>query len=178
MKKYFSIWNIIGIIVVLIGSLFYIFSHQITKTEIVNSEIVNDNSTKSKKVVLKLYFANKDATGFIVEKRNITVYDNDNLYQIAINELIKGPKQIGKPILSQKVPTPTVFISERTAYVDLPSSYAKLGLGTRGETILIYGIANTIFGQGSIDEIRFLVSGRPARTLGHISLVEPIRRSR
>jgi len=178
MKSYLTFWNLLGLFLLIFGLWLYFYASKSPQTEILNYKVIEEEPLKSEKTEIRLYFAKKNANGFIIEKRIVTLKPGESKYQRALVELIKGPTQSGEPILPKGSKTPTVFVSGRSAYVDLPREYAQLGYGTTGETLLIYGIANTVLDQGPLDEVWFLIGGEPARTLGHLSLVEPIRRSR
>jgi len=178
MKRYLTFWNVLGLLILLLGAAFYLYAGRTPRTDVVNLDVAIEEPQEPREVQLRLYFAKPDASGFIIEKRKVTIAPKESVYQRALEELVKGPTQSGEPILPPDAPVPTVFVSDRSAYVDLPREYAQLGYGTTGETLLVYGIANTVLDQGPLDEVWFLIGGEPARTLGHLSLVEPIRRSR
>jgi len=178
MKRYLTFWNVLGLLILLLGAAFYFYAGRAPRTDVVNLDVAIEEPQEPREVQLRLYFAKPDASGFIIEKRKVTIAPKESVYQRALEELVKGPARSGEPLLPADAPAPTVFVSDHSAYVDLPREYAQLGYGTTGETLLIYGIANTVLDQGPLDEVWFLIGGEPARTLGHLSLVEPIRRSR
>lgn len=178
MKRYLTLWNVLGLALLLLGAIVYIYAGRQPRTDVVNLNVSAEEPLEPQETVLRLYFAKPDASGFVVEKRKVTLEPNESVYQRALIELAKGPRQSGEPILPPGSPAPTVFVSGRSAYVDLPREYSRLGYGTTGETLLIYGIANTVLDQGPVDEVWFLIGGEPAKTLGHLSLLEPIRRRR
>lgn len=178
MRRYLTIWNVLGLMVLLFGAAVYLYAGRPPRTDVVNLDVAENEPQEPREVLLRLYFAKPDASGFIIEKRQVTIEPSESIYQRAVAELVKGPQQGGEPIVPAGAPVPTVFVSGRSAYVDLPKEYARFGYGTTGETLLVYAIANTVLDQGPLDEVWFLVGGEPARTLGHLSLVEPIRRSR
>lgn len=178
MKRYLTVWNVLGLLILLVGAGFYLYAGRRPASDVVNLDTEKASIAEPRQVELRLYFAKPDASGFIIEKRKVELEPGQTVYQRALDELVKGPLKTGEPLLPAGAPAPTVFVSGRSAYVDLPKSYASLGYGTTGETLLIYGIANTVLDQGPLDEVRFLIGGEPAKTLGHLSLVEPIRRKR
>ncbi|WP_457636517.1 GerMN domain-containing protein [Oceanithermus sp.] len=178
MRRYLTFWNLLGLLVFVLGVAAMLHVSRPPRTDVVNLNVTESSSQEPVRAQLRLYFANADATGFVIEKRDVTLLPGESVYQRALAELVKGPRQVGEPLVPPDVPVPTVFVSGRSAYVDLPKEYGRLGYGTTGETLLIYGIANTLLDQGPLDEVWFLIGGEPARTLGHLSLVEPIRRNR
>ncbi|GEM_PF-160591 len=176
MRKYLSIANVIGAAILILGLVTYIAVRNPRSLSVVNSPGRQVQDVGPHEVKLRLYFAKPDGKAFLVEKRQVLLNEGESVYQRALDELVKGPKSSGEPIVPAGAKTPTVYVSGDTAYVDLPAEYLKLGYGTTGETILIYGIANTILDQGPLEEVWFTVAGKPAATLGHLSLEQPIRR--
>jgi len=177
-KRYLTFWNAVGLFLLVTGLALFLYLSRTPGTQVINFHPGQTEESQPREVQLRLYFAKPDATGFVIEKRRVTLGSGEDVYQRAITELIAGPRQGGEPIVPPGEPVPTVFVSGRSAYVDLPKSYLHIGYGTTGETLLIYGIANTILDQGPVDEVWFLIGGEPAKTLGHLSLIEPIRRTK
>lgn len=176
MKRFWSPWNILGLLVLLIGVAVYIVGSPRLKSSVANFPNTVEEAALPQQVELRLYFAKNDASGFLIEKRKVTLEPGESVYQKALDELIAGPAQGGAAIVPEGFPSPTVFVHGKIAYVDLPDEYAHLGYGTTGETLLVYGMAYTLLDQGPVEEVRFLLKGQPATTLGHLSLLEPIRR--
>jgi len=178
MKRYVTVWNVAGLMLFVLGLLILTLSQPGRRSEVVNLPAEESLSLEPRNATLRLYFAKSDASGFLIEKRQVVLGPGESVYQRALAELVAGPQQGAAPIIPQGAPVPDVFVRGATAFVDLPSRYSNLGLGTTGEMLLIYGIAYTLTDQGAVDEVRFLYNGEPAVTLGHISLLEPIRRRR
>lgn len=178
MKRYLSFWNLLGLLLLLAGLAVYLYSSPGRQSEVINLPSSETLPQEPRPATLRLYFAKDDASGFLIEKREVTLQPGESIYQRALEELVAGPRQGAAPIAPEGVPVPTVFVRGTTAYVDLPQAYGSLGLGTAGETLLVYGMAYTLIDQGPVEEVRFLYKGEPAATLGHLSLLEPIRRPR
>ncbi|HGY09041.1 MAG TPA: hypothetical protein ENK37_03155 [Oceanithermus profundus] len=178
MKRYLTIWNVLGALVLLAGLLVYLASSPARQSSVINLPADVEEAAEPRKARLRLYFAKPDATGFLIENREVTLEPGELVYQRALAEVVRGPAQGASPIVPEGAPVPTVYVRGKTAYVDLPEAYGRLGLGTTGETLLVYGLAYTVIDQGPVEEVRFLYRGEPATTLGHLSLLEPIRRSR
>ncbi len=178
MKRYLSLWNVLGVALLLMGLIVFFYSSPGRRSEVINLPTAETRPQEPRNVTMRLYFAKSDASGFLIEKREVTLDPGDTVYRRALEELVAGPRQGAAPIVPEGAPVPTVFVRGSTAYVDLPEAYGSLGLGTAGETLLVYGMAYTIIDQGPVEEVRFLYRGEPATTLGHLSLLEPIRRTR
>jgi spore germination protein GerM len=178
MKRYANFWNVLGLLLLLLGLFVYLYSRPGRTSEVVNLPAAEVQPQTPRDVTLRLYFAKDDASGFLIEKRKVTLQPGESIYQRALAEVVAGPRQGAMPIVPKGAPVPTVFVRGNKAYVDLPRDYAALGLGTTGETLLVYGMAYTLIDQGPVEEVHFLVGGEPAVTLGHLSLLEPIRRPR
>jgi len=178
MKRYLTLWNVLGFTLLVLGLLVYLFTATGRRSEVINLPTQETVPREPTPATLRLYFAKDDASGFLIEKRKVTLAPGESVYQRALQEIVAGPRQGAAPIAPEGVPVPTVFVRGATAYVDLPEAYGELGLGTTGETLLIYGMAYTLIDQGPVEEVRFLYKGEPAVTLGHLSLLEPIRRPR
>jgi len=177
LKRYLTLWNVLGSLLLLIGLAVYLASSPARQSGVVNLPTEQVEPEVPREVELRLYFAKNDATGFLIEKRKVTLAPGESAYQRALDELVAGPTQGAAPIVPSGFPPPTVFVRGTTAYVDLPERYGRLGYGTTGETLLVYGMAYTVLDQGPVEEVRYLYRGQPAATLGHLSLLEPIRRA-
>ena len=122
---------------------------------------------------VKLYFANKDATAFNIEERQIEVNPNEPLEKYIIEELIKGPKVEGNYVT---VPSETKLRSIKTettdgiCYVDLSSDFVtKHTGGSTGEWFTIYSIVNSLTELENIKKVQFLIEGEKQQNFkGHI----------
>ncbi len=122
---------------------------------------------------VKLYFANKDATAFNIEEREIEVNPNEPLEKYIIEELIKGPQEEGN---YSTVPSETKLRSIKTettdgiCYVDLSSDFVtKHTGGSTGEWFTIYSIVNSLTELENIKKVQFLIEGEKQQNFkGHI----------
>lgn len=122
---------------------------------------------------VKLYFANKDATAFNIEEREIEVNPNEPLEKYIIEELIKGPKEEGN---YATIPSETKLRSIKTettdgiCYVDLSSDFVtKHTGGSTGEWFTIYSIVNSLTELENIKKVQFLIEGEKQQDFkGHI----------
>jgi len=127
---------------------------------------------------VRLYFAKDTREGLVVEERTVQVSEGEYTLGRVLEELVRGPQLPGAaPLVPAGTPVPTVFLREGTALVDLPAAYARLGYGTAGEAALIYGIASTLLEFREVEQVKFLLEGKEVESLGHLSLLDPFRRS-
>ena len=178
MKRYLTFWNLLGAGLFLLGLWAFFFAGRVPPTRVVNPPapvVVTEEAPR--KVELKLYFAGDK--GFTLERRQVELKPFESPLKRAIVELVKGPNVAGAmPLLPKGSPAPQVFKSGKVVVLDLPAAYRELGYGVRGESFLLYGLANTALANSDAEEVRFLLDGKPAMALIHLSLLDPIRRAK
>jgi len=173
-----TLWNLLGALVLLagLGAFFLGTRRPPDRVENPPAPVVRAEA-EPEEVELKLYFAGRE--GFVLERRKVRLAPFESKLARALSELVKGPQLAGaRPLLPPDSPVPRAFVAGKTVYLDLPGAYKKLGYGVRGESFLLYGLANTALANSEADEVRFLLEGRPAMALIHLSLADPIRRAR
>jgi Spore germination protein len=130
------------------------------------------NSTR----LLKLYFANEDATALVIEERRVEVNPNQPIEKYILEQLIIGPKEEGH---IATVPPETKICNVQTAdgicYVDLSQDFVtKHGGGSTGETLTVYSIVNSLAELGSIEKVQFLIEGEKQDEFkGHLEFGKP-----
>jgi len=175
-----SPWNLLGGLIFLIGLLAFWYGARLPATRVVHppSPVVAAEA-EAKEITLALYFAKPDGTGFVLEKRKVQLAPGEDQLSRALVELVAGPEIAGaSPLLPKDAPPPVAYRMGRAVVLDLPPGYRDLGYGVRGESLLLYGLANTALANSDAEEVRFLLGGRPAMALIHLSLADPIRRAR
>jgi len=177
-KRYLNLTNLLGALLFLAGLWLFFVASRPPKTKVENPpEVLVAPKQAPREVELKLYFAGPE--GFIVERRRVELGPFEDPVERAVLELTKGPLVAGaSALLPEGSPPPRVFRVGRTIVLDLPAAYRELGYGVRGESFLLYGLANTALANSDAEEVRFLLEGRPAMVLVHLSLADPIRRAR
>ncbi len=180
MKTLRSPWNLLGGLVFLAGLFAFWYGGRLPTTRVVHPPApVVAPEAEAKEVTLALYFAKPDGTGFVLEKRKVQLDPGEDRLARALAELVRGPEIAGaSPLLPKDAPPPAVYRMGRAVVLDLPAGYRDLGYGVRGESLLLYGLANTALANSDAEEVRFLLAGRPAMALIHLSLADPIRRAR
>ncbi len=178
MRRWLTAWNLLGAALFALGLGVFLFAGRRPPDRVENPpEPVVESETEPREVELRLYFAGRE--GFMLERRRVQLSPFESVLVRALAELVKGPSVAGaKPLLPPESPPPRAFAVGKTIFLDLPGAYRKLGYGVRAESFLLYGLANTALANTGADEVRFLLEGKPAMALIHLSLADPIRRSR
>lgn len=138
----------------------------------------NEPSGKIPARQLTLYFANKDLTKVIAEKREIT--PENYTMQAAVELLIAGPKSDGlQRLFPQGVKCVGVKNDKGVATVDFNDALrlVKTQLGSGGQLLLVGALANTLTEFEGVTAIRIAIDGKPLKVLGEMDLSEPIGRS-
>jgi len=175
MKRVLTFTNLLGFLVLLLGgwALWAIREDSGTRSLNLPSDLEHQGPR-----TIRLHFAKDAGDGLVVEERTIQLAVGEYTLGRVLEELVRGPQSPGAaPLVPAGTPAPTVFLRDNTALVDLPAAYARLGYGTAGETSLIYGIANTLLEFREVEQVKFLLEGKEVESLGHLSLLDPFRRS-
>ena len=115
---------------------------------------------------VKLYFANADSDGVIVEKRNINVAEGikiEVLYKKIVQELISGPSE--KTLFKTIPPEAKILrlqVDGEIVTVDFSKEMlTKHWRGTSGETMTLASIVNTLTEFPEVKRVMLLVEGKP-----------------
>lgn len=135
--------------------------------------LVTTGCSSTKEV--NLYFRESNSDFLAIEKREVPTNDFE-LH--AIKELIKGPLDNN---LDNPIPKGTKLlnfeIKGKVAVIDLSSEIMSSNIGSSGEGLIIYSIANTMGNLPTIERTKLLVEGKEVDTLyGHydtLSEIEP-----
>jgi spore germination protein GerM len=132
------------------------------------------------RAMIHLYFANKENSFLIAEKRLLVQPDDPaQMGKLIIESLIKGPKEGLMRTISSDATLRALFVTEdKTAYADFsPVIREKHPGGCKSEIITIYSIVNSlILNIPEIDTVKILIDGRESMTLaGHIDLRFPLK---
>ena len=137
-------------------------------------------TSKQKKSIAHLYFADKDNIFLISEERTLShAEDPTNFGCTIIEGLIKGPSQG----LARTIPVDTrllaLYITEAgICYVDLSAEIKeKHPGGVQSELLTLYSIVNSlVLNVPEIQAVKVLIDGQETMTLtGHIDLQEPVK---
>lgn len=141
------------------------------------------SGTSSREMEVRIFFCAPGATapgeGFLVSEDRTVLQTGEPVFNARqiVDELIQGPEQEGVPIFRQDATIRQIFVLEdKTAVVDIGRKTAEnLAGGIRMELCAIHSITRSLVENlGEIDQVRFLVGGKPELTLsGHVSIGEP-----
>jgi len=81
MKAYLTAINVAGLLVLLLGAAAFLLVGRQPHSDFVNLSTVKTESVEPRQVELRLYFAKPDASGFMVEKREVTIDPGQSVYQ-------------------------------------------------------------------------------------------------
>ena len=134
----------------------------------------------TERTIIHLYFANKENSFLIAEKRLLVQPDDPaQMGKLIIESLIKGPKEGLMRTISSDASLRALFVTkDKTAYVDLTkAAREKHPGGCKSEIITIYSIVNSlVLNIPEIDTVKILIDGRESMTLaGHIDLRFPLK---
>ncbi|WP_352401101.1 GerMN domain-containing protein [Anaerotignum sp.] len=135
------------------------------------------SATTTEYAILKLYFANADASDLIVEDRVVEVNANQPRERTILEQLIAGPKEVGN---YATIPTETKIMdvtttSDGVCYVNLSQEFvSKHNGGSTGELLTIYSIVNSLCELENVKKVQFLIEGEKMQSFkGHIDFSTP-----
>lgn len=139
------------------------------------------SKTQGEKVVLTLYFTDKQVTKLVAEKRFIQkteLKDIGATAQASLKELFKGPisGSLASPF-PKGVKLPAVKVEKDTAVVDISKEFVeKHAGGSAAENLSVYSIVNTLTAINGITQVEFTVDGKKAPEFkGHMDLSKPFK---
>jgi spore germination protein GerM len=136
------------------------------------------DASKQGKMTLTLYFATRDASHLVAEKREVP--KNNHPAKTAMDELIVGPKNTTlEKVMPEATKVRDIKIKDHVAYVDFTEAFVKDHWGgSAGEILTISAVINTLTEFPEVKRVQFMVDGRPLETLkGHLDLSEPLQRN-
>jgi spore germination protein GerM len=179
MKK--KLRNVFTIFLLLIGSSAFssFFVLQVTAAE-PDTFATSIDTKQAERIIIHLYFANKENSFLIAEKRLIVQPDSPvQMGKLIIESLIKGPKEKLMRTISSDAALRAIFVTkDKIAYVDLAKSTMENHPGgCKSEMITIYSIVNSlVLNIPEVDAVKILLGGRESMTLaGHIDLRFPLK---
>jgi hypothetical protein len=162
MRKLLTLWNIVGLIVFLLGGLFYWQTgggRPPTALPLPAEEVAKNA------LVLVLYRPNPPQ-GFLKETQTLDLGPGETpgaKALLAWSQAVSAPKPLA------------LFLEGKRLIVDLPQDFA-LGLDAGLEVFRLYSLAYTLLSTfPQAEEVRFLVEGKPGPGLAHLDLTKPIR---
>ncbi len=177
-KKRFIIFSTLSILAgSILTTFFYILPATSSEPDAFASSV---NAKHPERAVIHLYFANKENSFLIAEKRLLAQTDDPaQMGKLIVESLIKGPKEGLMRTIPSDAALRALFVTkDKTAYVDLTkAAREKHPGGCKSEMITIYSIVNSlILNVPEIDAVKILIDGRESMTLaGHIDLRFPLK---
>ena len=127
------------------------------------ADFIDDTETNTN-YKLKLYFANEKGDALIEYDTNIDYIGTDTIEEIAINQLINGPTEIG---MYDTIPKGTIllnlFKTDGTCYVDFNEKFLDK-LSSITEEVAIYSVVNTLVELPGINKVQFRIDGEVVKT--------------
>ncbi|GEM_PF-605612 len=150
-----------------------------------NEEIGGENQppvsphppTEKQQVVL--YFSDDEAMYLVPELREVQ-YAKDNLPQIIVEELVKGPQTAElRPVLPETTKVLSLEVWGGTAYVNLSKEFERdYPGGTCGEGMALGSMVQSLTELENVRKVQFLIEGKKVEVLdkGHADLSQPFYR--
>jgi spore germination protein GerM len=174
MRRWFSLANLAGLLLFALGLWAYIQGSQGFLDLLPEAPLAQTPSAGP--LVLKLFFGTQEG-GLEAENRQLADPGTYPL-QLAVEQWVAGPQNEGLlPLVPQELPAPQVYLHSGTAYLNLPLAYSRLSLGSTGESQLLGALSRTLLEFAEVQQVQFLLDGKPAASLGHLSLEQPFTRN-
>ena len=129
-----------------------------------------------KETRVNLYFYDKDAENLVKVSRKIK--DTRNIPKSAVEELIRGPQEIGlSPVFRKDVRLKDFFIKDNIAYLDFDKNLLNYGGGTTQELGIVGSLVLTITEFNYISKVQILIEGKKIKYLPEgTEIKEPLER--
>ncbi|MDD3839075.1 MAG: GerMN domain-containing protein [Clostridia bacterium] len=135
-----------------------------------DSSSVTDESggNEETEASLVLYFPDKQNSKMITEVRNVKLVNNDDIYQAAVDELLKGPydKEKFNNVFNSKIKLLNVKKYEDIVEVNLSKEFAKTADDNNNiEIIRTISIVNTLAELQNVKYVKILIEGEELKDL-------------
>jgi germination protein M len=124
-----------------------------------------------------VYFSNREGTALVPVRRRVP--DQQFLPYGAASALFHGPEP-SEPAVAT-IPEGTrllgLVIRGGTAYVNVSSEFrSHHGGGSTGEILTLYSVVNTLTEFSDVQNVRFMLDGKPLNTFIHMDLSQGLAR--
>lgn len=136
-----------------------------------------NQSEKSKKRMVNLYFTDKNSEYLFPERRQ--VFDSTNTTENVLEELIKGPKTEGyMATIPNNTKIKGVSLSDDVIVIDFSRELVDDHPGGSAfELMTVYSIVNTVTEVAGVKKVKFLIEGQEIETLaGNFDLTQLVER--
>lgn len=127
------------------------------------------------KIVVTLYFSDKNALYLIPETRRIEIKEGEKLEEVVVKEIIKGPMDSSKlRTVTEDVKVLSAETKEDVCFVNLSQEFViKNTGGSTKEMMAVYSIVNSLCKLDKVKKVRFLIEGETVESFGHFTFNEP-----
>ncbi len=138
----------------------------------------NQPSAAPKTTVL-LYFGDEMAEYLVPERRNIDIAAGDTVEKIIVEELMKGPSEVGNiRTIPQEAKLLSIETKDSVCFVNFSKDFVdKHSGGTTGEKLTVFSVVNSLTELGTIDRVQFLIEGEKREEFIEMVFNEPIVRN-
>ena len=132
-------------------------------------------STEQKRVKAILYFADSTGENLLTEERDVSAKSSETIASAVLRELAEGP--VSKNLFGT-IPSGTKVLSADVkngiCYADFSSDLIEKHIGgSTAEILTIYSVVNTLTALEGIDQVQFLIEGKPREVFGNMLFSEP-----
>jgi len=116
-----------------------------------------DGNERTRKI--NLYFTNADNSKILSETREVTIENGQDIAEVAILELLKGPKS---PEMKMAIPEGTKLLSIEHEGTMVTVNFSKEynNTGSVGEIVARYSVVNTLCDLDNVRKVKILVEGK------------------
>lgn len=135
--------------------------------------------TAAPKTTVVLYFGDEMAEHLVPERRNIDIAAGDTVEKIIVEELMKGPSEVGNiRTIPQEAKLLSIETKDNVCFVNFSKDFVdKHSGGTTGEQLTVFSIVNSLTELGTIDRVQFLIEGEKREEFIEMVFNEPIVRN-
>jgi germination protein M len=126
-------------------------------------DFIDNTGTETK---VKLYFTNETGDALVEYVTDITYTGTGSLEELVLEELMKGPSQIGMyPTIPEGTDLLEVEMKEGVCYVDFSDKFMEK-IPELEDEIVIYSIVNTLIELPYISKVQFIINGEVQPVFG------------
>lgn len=117
-------------------------------------------AVKDETVAITLYYTDKDNSQILTETREVKLSRKQALPQLAVEELLKGPRTEGlKSTIPQDTKLLNVGVKDKIATVNLSNDFTGFP-GMMAESLAVISVVNTLTNLEGIEKAQILVDGK------------------
>ncbi|MCI9472168.1 MAG: GerMN domain-containing protein [Lachnospiraceae bacterium] len=136
---------------------------------IMNEESFVENSGENLNSYLtadvSLYFASENGEKLVREERKVYFDKNVTLENVVVQQLLKGPRETGKPTLPSSAKLVSVTTMDKVCYVNFSRSFLEEPLPLR-EELPIYSVVDSLIDTCRVEKVQLSIDGVTDVTYG------------